>query len=264
MFNFLNNIQIEENAPEVKVTKGGNGPVKQERNPSNGAHLRLFKDGKVYPSLALIDRFNLEYTDIATKGGNGFDITDSRKWTNTAKNPNAVLFISAVAKSSPKVDLFGSCTYYKTGDDIPEGKKAGDAKSSVVDQGPVTFGKQLIVMLREVYNLDVTTSTDEEGNEVSEDNLFGKSNFVDLFIAEDHGVTLPDGIYWLPKTITKGDNKGQQDVQRRENITMYPLVVFKEEYVTNEITTAHEVTEEESVSSEFTSDVEDVNYADVQ
>lgn len=232
MFDFLN-ISVQPNAEKsvVKTAKGG-GKAAQERNPTNGAHLRLFKDGRLYPSAELVAKFNLEYTDIATKGGNGFDVTESSRWTNTASNPNTCIFISAIPKAEPKVDLFGSTTYFGPKDELPEGKKVGDAASSAITQGPATFGKKLIVMLREAYNLD---STIVEGTEGGIDPLFGEKNHVDLFIAEKYPVTLPDGIYYLPKQVSSGENKGEWTVVRRENITMFPLVVFTPECVTTEV-----------------------------
>lgn len=55
---------------EAPVRRSGGGARKQW-NPLSGLVVRLWKDGSVYPSQALVDKFNLEYAPVViTKGEN--------------------------------------------------------------------------------------------------------------------------------------------------------------------------------------------------
>ena len=133
---FLNNVVLEE----VVVVKGGATKAKLDRQPANGADIRLFATGAIYPSQALIKEMNLEYlakgieVDEAGKKPMAFDFIDSRDWGMYPKNAEQHLVsLAAVPKSSPKVDVFGGCKY----DD--EGNPTG----SVGAQGSPTYGKQI-------------------------------------------------------------------------------------------------------------------------
>jgi len=199
-FSFLKNTTLNK-VEDINSTNTTTSTKKVERNPTNGASLRLFKDGSIYPSQQCVDKYNLEYFNTSSEFGNttghyGFDIIDSRKWSQYPQDAQPVVFIAAVPKKSGLVDLFASAKLENT---------------SVMTQGSKTFGAELITMLQEVYNVE---------------DLFATQKYVDLQIVED--VTLPslDGIYNVPKVVGKGADKGQATTKRRENITVNPLTLF--------------------------------------
>lgn len=197
-FDFLKNTTL--NAVEKTPAKTSTGRIAVERNPTNGASLRLFKDGSVYPSMEAVGKYDLEYaystsTDVNVTG-NGFDVIDSRQWAQYPQDAQPVLFIAAVPKKSGLVDLFASAK----GED-----------TSVMTQGSKTFGVELIVMLQEVYNVE---------------DLFATQKYVDLVIMDNVEMPSIDGIYNVPKTVAKGENKGNITTKRRENITVNPLALF--------------------------------------
>jgi len=160
LLNFLQSATVEEVVPGTRV--GKTGPRKQwQPNPSIVA-IRLWRDGSVYPSLAAINKFDLQYKDaVITKEklplkegqtdadqkyknvydfpngtGNGFDVVDSRVWDQfkTAAE-GGMLFIVPTPKNAAKVDLFGSTNYT---DD-------GKPKSTVEEQGAATFGSEVLI-----------------------------------------------------------------------------------------------------------------------
>jgi hypothetical protein len=202
----LASIQLEE----VLGNKGVKVP-KTQKNPTN-ADLRLFADGSIYPSKELVEEFQLEYqkkdSDLPEFG---FDVFETSKWGMWPAQQHFVV-ITQVSKHAKKVDLFS-----KTGYD----KDTGEPRSSVIDQGAGTFGKRLITMLEETYEVD----------------LFKNGNsFVDLLIAKDSPVPgTKNGIYNIPKMIVKGAKAGTYSTERRENITVYPLII-SEESLTGPIT----------------------------
>lgn len=194
MFDFLKNVSVASNKKESK--RGERVYSSQELNPTNGADLRVFKDGRVYPSEALVKQDNLEY---GSENGQAYDVFASKQWAWFPSDVQAVVFIAAVPKTAPKADLF---------------KEAQD-NTSVLDQGSKTFGKnELIQMLADAYT------------EGSVDKLFGESKYVDLVIVRDVTVETPDGIYLIPKKVSRGEDKGKPTFQRRENITLNPLGLF--------------------------------------
>jgi hypothetical protein len=201
MFDFLKNLG------DVEVTSGkvegqSTRIVRKDANPTNGADLRLFKDGSVYPSKELVAEFELEYTNKDTVTGNGFDVIDTRTWAGW-KADTHVLLIAPISKSKSKVDLFDQTKYNEDGTPI----------STVVDQGSNTFGKKLLTMISEIYG-DVD---------------FTDKSYVDLVIGRGYNFATEEGIYYIPKAVVKGDKKGAIKVVRREYTSLYPLVIFQEE-----------------------------------
>jgi hypothetical protein len=212
---------------EVTKPKGGGavGPRKQ-RNPNPAVlAIRLFKDGSVYPSQAAVDKFNLEYKPATiTKDeknrnvyayqngqGNGFDIIDSRQW-NSYKAEGDMLFIAAVDKGEPKVDLFKQAAYDET---------TGQPISSVMDQGTASFGKAVLIpAVEELY-----------GIKFGSDAAKGEMEFVDLMICDTvAGINIPEalspknGYALFPKRIIRGNDAGKPDYQRREKPVIYALI----------------------------------------
>lgn len=195
-FDFLKNTVLKNEQKEVRIT----GRTKQELNPTNGASLRLFKDGSIYPSQELVDKYNLEYTK--DKSGNGFDVFSSKDWNMyPSENTQHVVFINAIPKSENRVDLFGSA------------REVNGEFTSVMEQGSKTFGEILINMIQDTYGII----------------LFENSKYVDLMIVEDISIPASDGIYFIPKMVNKGENKGSMTTVRRENIIVNPLTLFKVE-----------------------------------
>lgn len=196
MFSFLSTLKLDEKVAAVKASL-----TPASKNPTT-ADIRVFRNGSVYPSATLVTSHNLEYTPKdSTAPANAFDVIDSRLVPGYPQAVPNVVFIALVPKTSPKTDLFGFTKY------TPEGLPAAD----VLTQGTASFGKQLIVMLSEVY-------------EVTEEQIFGGNNFVDLVITPDALPVPSFGFYWFPKTIERGEKKGQLELVRRENTTAFALV----------------------------------------
>jgi hypothetical protein len=183
--------------PEKETTRR----TSKEKNPIF-SELRIYWDGSIYPSAKAVETWNLEYpSSTAAVKGNGFDVIDSRKFTNTAASTTPFLMITAIPKNEAKIDIFGSCRY----DGIAP-------MSSVMTQGSNTFGETLLTMLKEVYGTVVE-----------------KGDYVDLDIIVDNELaeslaTSTNNIYHIPKTISRGPDKGTQSYTRRENLTMNILI----------------------------------------
>lgn len=214
---FLKGITLKSNEevkPAFITTKAARPSI--DRSPVN-ADLRVFRDGSIYPSKALVEKFNLEYVGkdhVYAEGeaqANGFDIVSSKTFPNTSHLEASFLLIGVVAKSLPKVDVFGSTTYVSDKDVEKDSTLVlNAAKSSVLDQGANTFGKEVLIpMLKEVYGFE-----------------FGENDkFVDLMIVSDQPLVTSDGNYFIPKRITRGEKKGQLDIVVRQNIDLFPLVL---------------------------------------
>src|SRR6187551_1206779 len=164
---FLKNAKLEE--VSVKPRAAGGRSKQWNPNPTSLA-IRLWKDGSVFPSQALVDQFDLEYkiatiTKVAlplkegqteedqkfkneyyyvSGPGNGFDVIDSRRWPSY-KADGDTLFISPVQKDQAKVDLFSSVGY---------NEEDGTPKNSVMEQGANSFGKStLLDAVKEIYGI---------------------------------------------------------------------------------------------------------------
>lgn len=208
---FLKNITLASNE-EVKpsfAVKSAKAPV--DRLPS-GLAIRLFKNGAIYPSAELVERFNLEYTGKDSEIQNfGLDILSSKVFPNTVSLPEAFIIVAVVPKNLPKIDVFGS-TKFVSEEEVTADPSLilGAPKSSVLEQGSSTFGKEVLLpMLTEVYGY----SFDED------------QKFVDLVVYTDSPLVTDDGNYFIPKPITRGEKKGQLDVVVRKDIAMFPLVL---------------------------------------
>lgn len=189
---FLSQVTISPVA-DTKVTVR----TPKQYQPEN-ADLRIFNSGAIFPSMALIAEFNLDYQ---AKGSDlpsfGFDVIDTAEMPSIV-SPRRFIAISATPKSEPKVDIFGSTTYDEN--DAP--------KSTVATQGAATYGKEtLLPLLKEVYGIE----PNEDG-------------FIDLIIHRDIPFTSTNGIYRFPKTVSRGAKKGEIDYIRRENQTVFALI----------------------------------------
>lgn len=234
---FLKHVGINEEELNKKTPRAGGGHRK-EWTPIHPNTLRIWKDGSVFPSVDLVDRFGLEYQDkpaplkdtptpeqadaVAAEGakadrwlqpGNAFDILDSNDFP-VFKTPRRLILANVVAKSQGKADVFAS------GDWDAE---TGKVNASVLTQGANTFGKRdLIPMLKAVY--DVT--------------LDDNRPYVDLVFVGKHGAelkpdsffSLPEGkkVAFIPKKVSRGDKAGTPTVVRREDPWLYILLPLEE------------------------------------
>lgn len=174
------------------------------------AHIRVFANGKVYPSKAFAESMSLEFVakQVLVEGskaeviGNGMDIFSSVNWGMVeGQFPKGMILLFAyiVPKSYAKVDLWANTKYDDDG--IP--------KASVFTQGNSTFSRvQLLPMLTEAYGIDWTIT-----------------EHVDLVLSVDNVMVSPNKMYDIPKVISGGAKKGELGFQRRQNIDIYPLVV---------------------------------------
>lgn len=209
---FLKSATLEEvpaNAPSSR--EGVSTLVKQ---PTTG-DLRVFKNGRCYPSDAFAEKNQLAYAEkvetvdpetgevSTTVLGNGLDIFSSTHWGMVKGLPEEVIFLCAVPRQgNMKIDLYGSCQYEGT-----------TPKTSILEQGASSFGKSsLVEMLASAYavNWEVV-------------------KFVDIEVNTDYPMVSDSGVYHLPKIVSRGENRGKATYIRRENIDIFPIqVVYTE------------------------------------
>lgn len=230
MFEFLNKVTVDETM--VKTTAPRKGGPKKERNPESGLKIRVFYDGSVYPSQELVDKFNLEYSNrpeevegkkTPTIGGFGFDVIDSKLFPAFKGIPEGqrVLFIAPVMKSAAKVDLFGTTNY--NDDNTP--------KASVLSQGNKTFGADsFIPMLEAAYGVGlkklVSKPIDQGNGSVGEEESYDDGlESIDLEFIANPSTDQPweMKVAFIPKTVSRGKDKGTVTTTRRENVNLYVL-----------------------------------------
>ena len=208
---FLNEIKIQEvEKPISKKTK------KSNNNPDPMfMGIRVWKSGQVFPSQKLVDTFSLEYvTKVVSTNeegntvmtapdflGNGLDIFALSDWTQIDEQTrkNKAILVGISPKVSPKIDLFGSVKYNTDGTPV----------NTVMDQRASTFGsKSLLPLIESTYGV----LPNEEG-------------FIDLEINVNMNLKSKalNGIFMIPKTISRGDDAGKADMVRRENIDVFPM-----------------------------------------
>ena len=240
MLDFLNTVTILDVAEK---TTGRTGGPRKQRNPE-GLAIRVFRDGSVFPSTELIEKFNLEYTDKgAEKGTMGFDVIDTDLYPSfSIPAGNRILIISAVSKTLPKVDLFGSTTY----------DEAGKPKTSVLDQGSKTFGSDdLIPAIEEIYNVIFAKPAKDDQPAVE------GVEFVDMVFFANPATGLPwagKPVTYIPKSVSRGKDKGSVTTQRREAPEFY---AFLPAVMVAEPAEVKEASEDESVGIATTELVED-------
>lgn len=194
-FDFLATMELK--AVDKPITA-----LKADLQPAAGADLRLFSDGAIYPSQALVEREQLEYqSKNSSTPEYGYDVFLSSDWAQYDHTRPAIVCIAKVSKHLAKVDLFSRVKYDEN--DKP--------KNSVLTQKN-TSGEQLIHMLETVYCEDGETLFDN-----------GRT-FVDLKIVTTAPIQAAhNGIYLLPKKFVKGKQAGQLTYERRESIQVYGL-----------------------------------------
>jgi len=239
---FLKSATLEKVVVERASKTGGSNLVKQ---PTHG-DLRVFKNGRVYPSDELMEKYSLEYfpklesVDPVTGEvkiaiiGMGVDIFSSVKWGMLKGVEQEVLFIGFIPReNNHKIDLWGSCQY--------EGL---EPKTSVLEQGPSVFGSNSLVdYLASAYGVDWETA-----------------KYVDLKVEFEIPMKSEDDVYHLPKLVSRGDNKGKATYARRELIEIYPLTVAYTE--TKEVEEETDI--EKAVAFEKADTVSDAMFANAE
>jgi len=223
-FDFLKNVQLV--ATESKIATPGR--VSVSKQPAEGADLRLMKNGAIYPSEALVAKYNLEFPNRGVSSdAQGFDVFTGGAWEMYPAELENVVFIAAVSKSLPKVSLFGKCAYQV--DDTPS--------SSVIEQGSVSAGKLVYAALHEAY-----------GFEFAED-----QQFVDLLIMEDISIPSPTNVFYIPKPLlSRKTGVKSTEHLRRDGIVVNPLVIYNPVVVDvcNDVPEGANVEESDDLSNE--------------
>lgn len=223
---FLKQIKIDESLIPQKKTSGGGH--RKEWSPTADHALRVWKDGSVFPSAGLVERFQLEYaaqpiTEATTTVPATDDAKPEEKWIQPGnaldifasadfpvfKTPRPLILANITAKSSGRADVFAQV----------ERDEEGKPKTTVIEQGSNTFGKKdLIPMIKEVYGIELNDETP----------------FVDLiFIGQDgekatKHFSIEKGFAFIPKTTSRGKDKGAPTVQRREDPWIFILMPANE------------------------------------
>lgn len=192
-FDFLKSVELT--TPE---TSARTGRVAAEKLPS-GLMIRVFASGKIYPSKELVEVYSLEYAaKDSTELRKGFDVFSSKNWPMFPMNaPEHYIFVTVVDKKSPKVDLFGQVGY----------EEDGSPKSSVLEQGGGSFGADFLEMIKDVYGIEIP-----------------KGEYRDFELRTDIPIKSPNDVYFIPKTVARGANKGQVTIVRREYTPAIPLI----------------------------------------
>jgi hypothetical protein len=220
---FLKNVEVKEVAVKAKAER-----VKLDKSPVMGAHFRVYKNGRIFTADGTAVEYHLEFApkeEIIVPGkdssedktkeittGNGLDIFSSENWQMIAV-PQPMLFIAIVARNgNPKIDVYGSTSYDDDG--VP--------KRSIHSNTVSSFGKDwLVPQLETVYGVD-----------------FEEVDHVDLVMATEYAIEAPltpngDRMYSIPKTVSRGDNKGDLVFLTRKNVKVFPLTVFEVAEVTD-------------------------------
>lgn len=200
-FDFLDSVELSEVSGKKSSTSAGKFP----QNPEGGNKLRIFPDGKVFPSKELVEAFELAFTPVtAAHPGNGFDVFISEDWGQwPVDQPKNILFISSVSRNEPKVDLFASSKHDEN----------GNPKSDVLTQGSPSFGKSTFIALLE--------------RALGEEDIFKNRFYIDLEVVTDKPLKFASNkIYHLPTIVARGKNKGDVTYKRRENSVIYPLAIL--------------------------------------
>jgi hypothetical protein len=207
---FLKNVKLEPVAKTATKTKAV--VVKLPET----ADLRVFANGKAYPSKAFAEKAQLQFmpkVNVAPEGaepqfdvvGNGLDIFSTLDWgmMDAARKAGALeselLCVAVVPKSAAKVDMWASTKYDEN----------NEPKADVFTQGSSTFSKGRLMEL-------ITSTYEINWDEV---------DYVDFTVVEDSPIGSTTGVYHIPKVVSTGKKKGEATYIRRENLTICPLVI---------------------------------------
>lgn len=251
---FLKNVEVKEVAPKMRAER-----IKLEKFPVPGAHFRVYKNGRIFTDPDIADQYNLNHgpkeeivipgKDTAedkvklVKSGNGLDIFSSENWQMIA-TPEPMLFIAIVPRAgNPKIDVYGSTSY----------DNAGEPTRNIDTNTISSFGKTFLVpKLEELYDID-----------------FEKNDFVDLVMNTEYAIEAPRGVFSIPKTVSRGESKGELTFLTRKDITVFPLTVFEAEEI-DEVDTqssgaeAGQVDLEDSIKEVKSADVTNIKKKDTK
>jgi len=192
--------------PEKKLT-----PNKVGKNPTDN-DIRVYANGSVFPSEDFAKKFMLRFAiEEDEVPGNGMDVFSSKDWPMITLQKD-ILFGAIVPKNDPKVDLFAKV-----------GKIDGKPAKTVLEVANNTFGKTTMLrLLADTYGVD-----------------WSKTKYVELSLSLDHKMESPSGEFWIPKVISRGARKGEQEIVIRKQAHVFPLIVkhVEEIPVPEEITT---------------------------
>ncbi len=157
-----------------------------------GLTLRVYETGAVIPSLELCNEFNLEYGE----GTNGVDFFLAHKWGAYPKDQPNFLIFTAVPRTESKISLFN-----KDGESIMTVKhRSSELVDCIKTLVPTAFD-----------------GPDSRGH------FSRKGAYVDITIEKSKPITTSNNIYYIPKLIERGENKGKETYVKRENLTLYPM-----------------------------------------
>src|SRR5690606_11617595 len=113
MLDFLSQVTVEAVIVPVKSPVSRTPKVLQPADAV--ADLRIWENGAIYPSNALIAEYNLEYTaKDAEESGYGLDFIDSSLMPSI-KTPQRFLALAITPRKSGKIDVFRGTTYKEDG-----------------------------------------------------------------------------------------------------------------------------------------------------
>lgn len=202
---FLKTVEVIEVATKAKAAR-----VSLEKTPVEGADLRVYKNGRIFPHPSTVEKFSLEFgpkQEVEINGktklitvGNGLDIFNSNDW-QMISSPETLLFVAIVPREgNAKIDVYASTTY----------EEDGTNKRSVYNNTISTFGADVLLdELATVYGVDWETV-----------------EYVDLCINTDFQIKAPRDVYSIPKVVSRGEKKGEAVFITRNNIEVYPLTPF--------------------------------------
>lgn len=209
---FLSNVKPKE----VETKKRAPRPT-LAKYPVEGADFRVYKNGRVFTAPATAEKYALEFVpkvevDVLdkegavtgsreTQAGNGLDFFSSEDWQQVSFEQQILFMAITPRDGNSKIDVYGSTSY----------DEEGEPKRSIDTNTISTFAKEwLVPQLQEIYDVD-----------------FEENDFVDLKINEEYKIETAKGVYSLPKTVSRGEAKGEQVFITRKNIDVFPVTVFE-------------------------------------
>lgn len=199
-FNFLNNL-----APAV-IEEKQRVPKTSIKAVPEGVDFRISLTGNIYLSDKFVEEFNLQYVhkDNADKG-NGIDIVESWQWSQYPKDAPDVLFFAISNRKYPKLDLYNSTKYNE------DGTPKGDVLTQIqkVD---------LNIVFKALFNCEYNEETVKE---------HAPNGYLDLVLVRGIDFTPSNGKFYLPKEVSRGENKGEYTTSLRENVNLYPVTIFE-------------------------------------
>lgn len=199
-FNFLKNL-----APAV-VEEKQRAPKTSIKAVPEGVDFRVSLTGNIYLNARFVEEFNLQYKHKEdTDKGNGIDIVESWQWSQYPKDAPDVLFFAISNRKYPKLDLYNSTKYNE------DGSPKGDVLTQIqkVD---------LNIVFKALFSCDYNEETAKE---------HAPNGYLDLVLVRGIDFTPSNGKFYLPKEVSRGENKGEYTTSLRESISLYPVTIFE-------------------------------------